>query len=355
LNYTVDNTHDWLHCDGLSYNAQYDQILISAQRFCEVWVIDHSTTTEEARGHTGGRQGIGGDILYRWGNPQTYRAGTNADRKFYGSVHAGNWIKPGLPGAGHIIAFNGGTGRPGGNGSSLDEFIPPVDSTGFYPRPAPGEAFGPESLYWRYIANPPGRFYGSNMGGAQRLPNGNTLTAEATKGRFWEVTADSQVAWRYMCPEVSAGESIMHQGDTVSHGPVGWESNSFRALRYAPDYAGLQGHDLTPGYPIELYETQQYTGVAQPPAVGGVSAGLVVSPNPFGRLATIRFNLPHIASAELGIYSADGRLVRALHATGSQVTWDGLDDARRPVGRGVYYCRLHGPGLNASRKMVRTE
>jgi hypothetical protein len=254
-----------------------------------------------------------------------------------------------------MLAFNGGTGRPGGNGSSVDEWIPPVDSTGHYTRPAPGTPFGPDSLCWRYIANPPSRFYGPNMGGAQRLPNGNTLTAEATKGRFWEVTADSQVVWRYMCPEVSAGDSIMYQGDTVSHGPVGWESNSFRAVRYAPNYPGLAGHDLTPGYPVELYRTRQNAGVAQTPLAGGVSIGLAVGPNPFGRSATIRVSLPRAAQAKLAIYSADGRLIRALRASGSRVVWNGADDAGKPVGRGVYYCLLQGPGLSASRKLVKAE
>ncbi len=91
--------------------------MIGARNFCEVWVIDHTTTTE-ARGHTGGRQGMGGDLLYRWGNPQAYRAGDSSDQRFY-CQHDGRWIKPGLPGAGHIMVFNNGAGRranpfPGG-------------------------------------------------------------------------------------------------------------------------------------------------------------------------------------------------------------------------------------------------
>jgi hypothetical protein len=354
LNYTVDNTHDWLHCDGLNYNAQLDQILISVQRFAEVWIIDHSTTTAEAAGHAGGRQGMGGDLLYRWGNPQTYRAGTNADRTFYGSVHAGKWIEPGLPGAGHMMGFNGGTGRPGGNGSSVDEWIPPVDSTGHYTQPDPGEPFEPENLCWRYIATPPSSFYGANMGGTQRFPNGNTLAAEATKGRFREVTPDSQVVWRYMCPEVTAGESILTQGDTVNHGPVGWESNSFRAVRYAGDYPGLQDHDLTPGYPVEHYATRQYVGVKEAPPVGSARVGLVANPNPFGRAARISFNVPRATKTQLAIYSVDGRLVRTLPST-SGVAWDGADNTGRMVGRGVYYCRLQAPDFSMSTKLVKTE
>jgi hypothetical protein len=272
LNFTIDNTHDWLHCDGLNYNAELDQILISVQRFAEVWVIDHSTTTAEASGHAGGRQGMGGDLLYRWGNPQTYRAGTNADRKFYGSVHAGNWIKPGLPGAGHILAFNGGAGRPGGDGSSVDEFIPACDSAGSYARPVPGTPFGPAGLYWTYIGNPPSKFNGPNMGGAQRLPNGNTLTAEATKGRFYEVTPAGTYTWRYMCPETDSG--VQFQGDTIKHGPVGWESSSFRSVRYLPDYPGLVGRELTPGLPVERYRSPLPRPAPLAPANRGVARTL---------------------------------------------------------------------------------
>jgi len=66
---------DWNHINSVDYNAQFDQILLSVPRFSEVWVIDHSTTTEEAAGHSGGNSGKGGDILYRWGNPQAYRVG----------------------------------------------------------------------------------------------------------------------------------------------------------------------------------------------------------------------------------------------------------------------------------------
>jgi len=65
---------DWMHINGISYNAALDQILISSHELDEVYVIDHSTTTTEAAGHTGGRYGKGGDILYRWGRPSNYRA-----------------------------------------------------------------------------------------------------------------------------------------------------------------------------------------------------------------------------------------------------------------------------------------
>jgi hypothetical protein len=85
------------------------------------------------------------------------------------------------------------------------------------------------------------------------------------------------------------------------------------------------------------------------------AVGLHVSPNPFGQQTTIRLSLPRPASAEFGIYSVDGRLIRALPATGSQVVWNGTDDAGKPVGRSVYYCRLRGPGFSVSKKLVRVD
>ncbi|MGC8644373.1 MAG: hypothetical protein ACP5XB_31305, partial [Isosphaeraceae bacterium] len=60
---------------------ELDQILLSVHSFSEIWIIDHGTTTAEAATHKGGRSGKGGDLLYRWGNPQAYRAGTAADQQ----------------------------------------------------------------------------------------------------------------------------------------------------------------------------------------------------------------------------------------------------------------------------------
>ena len=36
------------------------------------------------------------------------------------------------------------------------------------------------------------------MAGCQRLPNGNTLIAEATTGRTFEVTCKGEVVWEYL-------------------------------------------------------------------------------------------------------------------------------------------------------------
>jgi len=339
------NAADWIHANSLDYDSVFDQILFGARDFNEAWVIDHSTTTEEAKGHTGGRQGRGGDLLYRWGNPQTYRAGDSTDQILFHQHHAA-WIEPGLPGAGNITAFDNGLKRPGTLYSTAIEFAPPVDSTGHYEAPGPGDPFGPAAPTWQYIADPPASFYSSQLGSVQRLPNGNTLICEGNKGRFFEIGPDTQTVWTYINP---VSDTLPAYQGTVAQYAV------HRSPRYAPDYPGLQGHELTPGYPVELYTTRQYVGVAQSPPAGSIPVGLAVSPNPFGGQARISFNLPRAASAQIGIYSVDGRLVRALPATGGQVVWNGSDDAGNAVGRGVYYCRLQGSGFSVSRKLVKAE
>src|SRR5205823_7110527 len=74
----------WTHLNSVAYNPELDQIVLSALGFSEVWIIDHSTTTAEAAGHSGGRRGKGGGLLYRWGNPRAYRAGSNTDQQLFG-------------------------------------------------------------------------------------------------------------------------------------------------------------------------------------------------------------------------------------------------------------------------------
>ncbi len=67
------NDDDWLHANSVDYDPATDQIMVSVRQFSELWVIDHSTTTEEAATQSGGRSGMGGGLLYRWGNPESSR------------------------------------------------------------------------------------------------------------------------------------------------------------------------------------------------------------------------------------------------------------------------------------------
>jgi hypothetical protein len=225
INYGIEDTNkpsaDWNHINSIDYNAQFDQILLSVRHQHEVWVIDHSTTTDEAAGHAGGRSGKGGDLLYRWGNPETYKAGNQSDIRFFGQ-HDAQWIPAGYPGEGHILVFNNGEGRLEGQYSSVEEFNPPVDDNGSYYLD-PGLAYGPEELVWNYTSENLFDFYAGYLSSTQRLINGNTLICDGDHGIFFEVTQEKKMVWKYF--------------NTI---PTPRTNQVFKIICYPPEYPGLQ-------------------------------------------------------------------------------------------------------------------
>ena len=187
----------WDHANFVDYNAQLDLVLFSSRGMNEVYVIDHSTTTAEAAGNTGGNYGKGGDILYRWGNPQIYGRGNANDQVFWG-VHGANWIEPLLPGAGGILAFNNGNREGSTNDrSSVVEIHPPMDSNGNFILD-PGQPYGPAVPEWEYEEGT--SFFSLRFGSAFRMPNGNTLVCEGVDGNIFEINPDGTKVWVYIEP-----------------------------------------------------------------------------------------------------------------------------------------------------------
>ncbi len=163
INYISDEANhgvviDWIHANSIDYNEEFDQIVISSRNFSEIWVIDHSTTTAEASGHTGGQYGKGGDILYRWGNPQCYDRGSPEDQVFF-NQHDAHWIPENHPDAGKIMVYNNNNIDDQGNlYSSVDIIAPPITNDGHYEITST-LPFAPEEVYWSYIASPPDSFH----------------------------------------------------------------------------------------------------------------------------------------------------------------------------------------------------
>ncbi len=91
-------------------------------------------------------------------------------------------------------------------------------------------------ILWEYNDNPPFSFYTVMGGSVDRLPNGNMLICETSKGQFFEVTRSKQVVWEYINPFFMANPRLGGRMNLV-----------FRAHRYGPDHPGLTGRDLDPG------------------------------------------------------------------------------------------------------------
>ena len=88
-------------------------------------------------------------------------------------------------------------------------------------------------IVWQYQGRPTVSFFTHFTGGAERLPNGNTLITEGQKGRIFEVTPANEVVWEYVSPFVVPSQ-------------FGMANAVFRAHRYGPDHPALQGRELAP-------------------------------------------------------------------------------------------------------------
>ncbi len=200
------------HINGIDYNPELDQVLLSSFIYNEIWIIDHSTTTVDARGSKGGRRGRGGDLLFRYGNPAVYDAGTEKDRIFL-KQHDANWIDRGLPGAGNILVMNNNTQfssamlGPRFQGaaaalaqeqlkgiSNVHEIRPITDQQGNYVI-TDGQYDAEKTWFWE---DP--EFFAPFQGGARRLPNGNTLLSNTVRRTVVEVSPQGRMVARYLGP-----------------------------------------------------------------------------------------------------------------------------------------------------------
>ncbi|MDC0249286.1 aryl-sulfate sulfotransferase [Flavobacteriales bacterium] len=236
----LPNNPDWIHANSLDYSPELDQIIINCASWDEFWIIDHSTTTSEAADSVGGYSGKGGDILYRWGNPQTYNRGSSTDQVFE-FQHDAHWIKDGLPDEGKIMVFNNGQQR---GYSSIDIIVPPLDTNNFNNYfISNSNPYGPSNLYWTYSDSI--NFYSPKISGAQQLENGNTLICSGSQGRLFEIEYQTDsVVWEYIIPVASSGPII--QGTAAGSNKI------FRAHRFSPSYTGFNNLTLTPSTVIEL-------------------------------------------------------------------------------------------------------
>ena len=229
---------DWIHANSIDYNPARDEIIVSSRNFDEFWIIDHSTTTEEAAGTEGGNSGKGGDILYRWGNPSTYGLGS-LGQQFLSGQHDAHWIEEGKPFENHIMVFNN---RQGNNQSSVLIIDPPLDGDGNYIMEAENVT-GPEEPTLLIDGGDNNGFDADRISGAQMLNNGNILVCEGTEGRLLELDSDNHNNWEYINPQ---GSGIFEQGQQASGNTL------FRAYRYSRYHPAFENRDLSPQGPIEL-------------------------------------------------------------------------------------------------------
>ncbi len=297
---------DYVHCNALDYEPDSGHLAISCNATREIYIIDHDGTfvagdPEESHELAAGEAG---DFLYRFGDPANYGHG---DYPYYakkdwslqeysghrqvGGNHDIQWIEDGLPGAGNLLLFNNGLSVPratgdgdpqsefmeinpylGENGVEKDHYVNPPEAgyTGIMPGTkegqgprAPRRLFSNQIVSMYHTTDGFNSFHGSAV---QRLPNGNTLVQLARPGRMVELTPDGEVVWEYVNPVTWGGEIVK---TLITANPDHQNvANYWSPLRWAPDFPGLAGKDLSPKGLIT-----QFHGIADESSAGTAAGG----------------------------------------------------------------------------------
>lgn len=238
---------DWLHTNAIDYNPDLDQIILSVPHFDEVWIIDHSTTTEEAATNEGGKAGKGGELLFRWGNPRAHQAGDTIDQMLF-FQHDIQWmndfIDPSDPLYNQLLVFNNRFSEE----FSVVNVIEPVFQDDSLNYKIEDLAFLPKDYVMTKQHPQKEELHSTGLSGAQLLPNGNFLILSGRFGYVFELTSDNEIVWEYKVP--------LTNGLAVEQGTeLGINDNiNFRVKKYPLDYGAFEGRDLTPKGTLQIEE-----------------------------------------------------------------------------------------------------
>ena len=330
-NYDTGNSNSsWMHTNAIDYDGVNDHVLLGIPRFSEVWIIDHSTTTGQAAGHTGGFSGAGGDLLYRWGNPATYRAGDSTDQKLFfqhDAHYLDDFVDQAHPHFGKVGVFNN---RPGPDFSSANIFNPPFDMyEGVFPMT--GNVWGPVDFDWSFTyPGDPTSLYSTGLSSMQLLGNGNYLICSGRQGYSFEVTPGNEIVWEYVTP--LKGGNPVAQGDSLSLS----ENITFRMRRYPADFTAFEGRDLSQKGWIELDPDSSFCDDISPVGEESQDYHLQIFPNPANGLLMLEWEAGPYVQVE--IFDLLGReMVPAMRVSGGRKYLD--TSGWRP---GLYLVRING-------------
>ena len=220
------------HLNSMDYNADRDEVVFNSRQYSEFYVVDHNTTTAEAKGKKG-------DFLYRFGSPYNYASddqlGAGKGKAKFPSYLSAE-LHPDLGRAQHpldpqraarrrpfphlrqrrrschgrILFRDPGDQRPGrlrevceGTHRRLWRTYVPERQYRFCP--ALGMAGQTamkvsKQIVWGYSAYDAARSTAQYISGCERLPNGNTQITSGMHGHMFEVTSAGDLVWEYASP-----------------------------------------------------------------------------------------------------------------------------------------------------------
>jgi len=212
---------DWMHMNSAAYvgpNHWYDEgdkrfapnnVIISSRQASFLAIISHDGSAHDGSAHDG-------SVVWQLGPDFSASPELRAIRQIIGQ-HNAHFIPKGLPGAGNVLVFDNGGASGYGRPSPVA-----LNGQNIYARPTSRVLeIDPVSLklVWSYTSP---TFFATNISGAQRLPNGNTLITEGPDGRVFEVTKDGAIVWEYIFPVFTTGARPSNSVYRAYRLPYGW-------------------------------------------------------------------------------------------------------------------------------------
>jgi hypothetical protein len=117
--------------------------------------------------------------------------------------HHAHLIPKGLPGEGNLMMFDNG----GSSGYGTPSPIAPQGVNTLARATSRVLEIDPVTMKRVWAYSPGSGFFSTNISGAQRLPNGNTLITEGAGGRLLEVTTAGKIVWEFVNPPAPGGRA----------------------------------------------------------------------------------------------------------------------------------------------------
>lgn len=205
------------HVNSLYYIPEFDQIVVNSRLLNEFFIIDHSTTTQEASTGTGGRYGKGGDLLARYGAPSNIRRAGLANLS---AQHDATYIdRENSPG--NFLVFDNGAGAAL---SAIKVIDLDVNSDGFYSN----SNFTQQDPSWVYSSND---IFSRLTSGVQKLDNGHYFITSNGSEIMREIDQTGEIIWEYDIQLETEGFSRIY-------------SSGFKARVYPRSYLGIENLNL---------------------------------------------------------------------------------------------------------------
>ena len=201
----------------------------------------------------------------------------------------------------------------------------------------------------------------------------NNIHATTDGGTTWQVLGQVTHVYHQDILFSSPSTGWMAVGDNSDNGGLGYVYQTTNGgITWTPEFASpwpsgvMNGLALAPngnrwacGSNATVLKNTESGIVAERPLLDVTPAALTAAPNPFRSSTVLHLStgpLDH-STTRVCVFDASGRLVRSFFSLLpplSSLTWDGTDDAGRPVAPGIYFCRLTGVGREAEVKLVRS-